>query len=103
MALDSQSSPTLDEDPRHDMEGTPMPSAMDSQSYTTTESYMSDADSCSGGLMHGSDKQVCDAAISTAELAEMDNSDPLGLLQSQSPPSQRRSRRARSNPPVRGR
>eukprot|EP00971_Amphidinium_carterae_P159710 3166570-Amphidinium_carterae.1 len=102
MALDSQSKQTLDEDPRNDMEGTPLPSAMDSQSHTTTASYMSDVDSCSGGLQHGSDMQVCDVAISTGENAEMDNNDPLGLLQSQSPPSQRRSRRARSSPPVRG-
>eukprot|EP00971_Amphidinium_carterae_P201605 4000635-Amphidinium_carterae.1 len=62
---------------------------------------MSDAESCFEGLQQGSDMQVCDAAVYTGENAEMDNSDPLGLMQSQSPPSQRRSRRARSSPQLR--
>eukprot|EP00971_Amphidinium_carterae_P098440 1947123-Amphidinium_carterae.1 len=64
---------------------------------------MSDLESCSLVLQHDSVLQVCNAAISACVDAEMDNIDPLGLLQSPSPPRERRRRRARSSPPVRRR
>eukprot|EP00971_Amphidinium_carterae_P073090 1445561-Amphidinium_carterae.1 len=61
---------------------------------------MSDMELCA--LQHDSVMSLCNAAISACVHADMDN-DPLGLLQSQSPSRARRSRRARSSPPVRRR
>eukprot|EP00971_Amphidinium_carterae_P064253 1272450-Amphidinium_carterae.1 len=99
LALDTQQTTQI-EDTQYDVEVWPL--ALDSQSHKTTPSYMSDTDLCSRDMQHDSVMHLCDAAISACVHAEMDN-DPLGLLQSQSPPRARRSRRARSSPPVRRR
>eukprot|EP00971_Amphidinium_carterae_P189353 3758553-Amphidinium_carterae.1 len=100
LALDTQLQTTQVEDTHQDVEVWPL--ALDSQSNTTTASFMSDVELCSRVLQHDSVMRLCDAAISAYVQAEMDN-DPLGLLQSPSPHRARRSRRARSSPPVRRR
>eukprot|EP00971_Amphidinium_carterae_P129936 2573998-Amphidinium_carterae.1 len=72
------------DDCKHDEEGGSMLSDLDSQSHTTTVSCLSDLESCSWVLQHASVMQICDAAVSVV-LSDMDASDPLGLLQSESP------------------
>eukprot|EP00971_Amphidinium_carterae_P190212 3775598-Amphidinium_carterae.1 len=89
LALGTQLQANQDEDMHPDVEVWPL--ALDSQSHTTTPSFMSDIEVCSRVLQHDSVLSMCDAAISACVHADMDN-DPLGLLQSPSPPRARRSR-----------
>eukprot|EP00971_Amphidinium_carterae_P273663 5431163-Amphidinium_carterae.1 len=90
-ALDSQSTKTLDEDHSQELEGAGVHLSVDSQSHTTTASYMSDVESCFD-VQHGSDMRVDDAAVITGEKAESDHSDLIEFMQSPTQSSQAPSR-----------
>eukprot|EP00971_Amphidinium_carterae_P270065 5357810-Amphidinium_carterae.1 len=86
-ALDSQLTQTIGEDPSQEFEGADVAMTVDSQSHTTTASYMSDVESCCD-VHHESDMQMGDAAVSVGVKSESDPSNLIEFMQSPSQPSQ---------------
>eukprot|EP00971_Amphidinium_carterae_P329233 6461552-Amphidinium_carterae.1 len=86
-ALDSQSTQTIGEDHSQEFEGADVLLTVDSQSHTTTASYMSDVESCFD-VQHESDMRMDDAAVCIGEQSESDHSDLMEFMQSPSQPNQ---------------